>query len=208
MEILIVNMLWQSKPIPTVLERLDPEPRFDITFDNSFTGLSEWRTDPEGPLRILDWQWKKSCPEGLKYLANRYRAPFICGFTSIDETSNKGLMWHTDTYELFVVNTEGTTKWYFWDMDGEYSPETNPKNSSKWGRWPDKNSSSVRTIILEPLTTMFVPMWIPHTVDVLSEYRMSFSFVRYPSGMNKIMRKNNLKDKGDKPFDELNWPLY
>lgn len=202
------NTLWQSSPRPRVLEKLEWCPELDITFETAFTGMDDWKVDPEGPLRIFDWQRRPSCPEGLKTLANRYRSPWICGFTSIDESSNVGLQWHTDTYELFVVNTEGTTKWHFWDFDGEWSPRKDPKKNSKWGNWPDKKSSCVETIIVEPLMSMYVPMWIPHTVEVLSDYRTTFSLVRFPSDMDNIMKENSLPRKTEPAFDEISWPLY
>jgi hypothetical protein len=97
------------------------------------------------------------CPDIFHTIAKELEAPECSMFACLGDGTNGTLDWHMDGYFVYAFNIEGTTEW----------------------EWFDLGEGEKMRIRIEPKKNMIMmPAFVTHQVHLLSETRVSVSFVR------------------------------
>jgi hypothetical protein len=117
---------------------------------DDFFWTEGWYLSGQAVMRVMNYQNQK-CPPIIGQLMARYNMDKCSAFASIDEYTRNGFDYHVDEYSLCATNFVGRTEWYF---------ETGEKFELGVG------------------DVLYIPKGVSHGVNVLSDERLSASFIR------------------------------
>ena len=115
-----------------------------------FLWQGDWYLSGQKVMRVVNYH-KSECPPIINKLLQRYNMTNTSMFSSIDEYTRNGFDYHVDDYEICATNFVGVTEWYF--EDGQ-------------------------KFKLDVGDVLYIPKGLRHGVNVLSDERMSVSFIR------------------------------
>lgn len=118
------------------------------TIDDFFWS-GDWYLSKQKVMRALYYH-ESECPPIIKELLTRYNMDGVSMFSSIDDYTHNGFDYHVDDYEICATNFVGRTEWCFDYMKFE----------------------------LGVGDVLYIPKGVGHSVKVLTDERMSASFIR------------------------------
>lgn len=111
--------------------------------------------EPSSLMRNYQWHKEKNFPRILAEMMEYHDCTDISMFCGQAEGNDGSLGWHFDDYYVWAFNTDGVTRW----------------------EWFDPSKGAIESQVLEPGYIITMPLGITHRVVILSEERTSVSLI-------------------------------